>query len=203
MASLQISLYQNKAAFLSPSFGTNSWYLPVENCVHMFLRLPTQAGLPGGATTKLPSTLTIDVGICTETISVKGTVNNTPSGVSGDPAKPDLENIAKTWWDYGASSSSLPVIKIDDSLSTISAGSFAVGRTYTISYVGSTDFTLIGSSANTIGTVFTATGAGTGTGTATDFQAYIGNVKSMSFTKEGGTEQFWVFEIIFLVRAKI
>jgi hypothetical protein len=51
---------------------------------------------------------------------------------------------------------------------TINAGSFVVGFTYTISSVGTTDFTLIGASANTIGVSFTATGAGTGTGTATD-----------------------------------
>lgn len=40
------------------------------------------------------------------------------------------------------------------------------GQTYRIVTVGTTDFTLIGASANTVGTVFTATGPGTGTGTA-------------------------------------
>jgi hypothetical protein len=47
-----------------------------------------------------------------------------------------------------------------------SAGSFVVGQEYTIVAVGSTDFTLIGASANTIGVMFTATGVGTGSGTA-------------------------------------
>ena len=46
------------------------------------------------------------------------------------------------------------------------AGSFVVGQEYTIVAVGSTDFTLIGASANTIGVIFTATGVGTGSGTA-------------------------------------
>lgn len=46
------------------------------------------------------------------------------------------------------------------------AGSFTVGRTYVIVSVGTTDFTLIGASANTVGVVFVATGVGTGTGTA-------------------------------------
>jgi hypothetical protein len=46
------------------------------------------------------------------------------------------------------------------------AGGFNVGTSYTILTVGTTDFTLIGASANTVGVVFTATGAGTGTGTA-------------------------------------
>lgn len=49
----------------------------------------------------------------------------------------------------------------------VTAGSFVVDDSYTITTVGDTDFTLIGASANTIGIVFTATGVGTGTGTAT------------------------------------
>lgn len=53
------------------------------------------------------------------------------------------------------------------SISTVSAGSFVVGTQYTISSVGNTDFTLIGSSNNQVGTVFIATGVGTGTGQAT------------------------------------
>jgi hypothetical protein len=47
-----------------------------------------------------------------------------------------------------------------------SAGSFTVGQQYKIVAVGSTNFTLIGASANTVGTIFTATGVGTGSGTA-------------------------------------
>lgn len=50
---------------------------------------------------------------------------------------------------------------------TITAGSFVVDYTYTILTVGTTDFTLIGASANTVGIVFVATGVGAGTGTAT------------------------------------
>ena len=46
------------------------------------------------------------------------------------------------------------------------AGAFVVGVSYTIQSIGSTDFTLIGASANTVGVVFTASGIGTGTGTA-------------------------------------
>jgi hypothetical protein len=47
-----------------------------------------------------------------------------------------------------------------------SAGSFIAGQQYKIVAVGSTNFTLIGAAANTVGTVFTATGVGTGSGTA-------------------------------------
>lgn len=48
----------------------------------------------------------------------------------------------------------------------ITAGSFIAGEDYEIVTVGSTDFTLIGASANTVGIIFTATGVGSGTGTA-------------------------------------
>ena len=46
------------------------------------------------------------------------------------------------------------------------AGVFVSGVSYTIQSIGSTDFTLIGASANTVGVVFTASGIGAGTGTA-------------------------------------
>ena len=46
------------------------------------------------------------------------------------------------------------------------AGSFEPGATYTILSVGTTDFTAIGASSNTVGVVFVASGVGTGTGTA-------------------------------------
>ena len=47
------------------------------------------------------------------------------------------------------------------------SGSFSVGVTYKIEVVGTTDFTLIGASANTVGVTFTATGVGSGNGAAT------------------------------------
>jgi len=50
--------------------------------------------------------------------------------------------------------------------SQVQAGSFVVGTVYTIQYVGTTNFTLIGANSNALGTIFTATGAGTGTGIA-------------------------------------
>jgi hypothetical protein len=49
----------------------------------------------------------------------------------------------------------------------VTAGAFITGTVYRILSLGTTNFTLIGASANTVGLVFTATGAGTGTGTAT------------------------------------
>jgi len=54
-----------------------------------------------------------------------------------------------------------------DGGTSVTAGSFVIGRRYKIETVGTTDFTLIGASANTVGVFFQATGVGTGTGTAT------------------------------------
>ena len=53
----------------------------------------------------------------------------------------------------------------------INAGSFVNGKQYTISSIGTTNFTLIGASANIVGLKFTATGVGSGTGNAIDLAA--------------------------------
>jgi hypothetical protein len=52
----------------------------------------------------------------------------------------------------------------------VTAGGFTTGETYIITTVGTTNFTLIGASASTVGVIFTATGAGAGTGTATPWE---------------------------------
>lgn len=54
----------------------------------------------------------------------------------------------------------------DASDTPVVAGNFIVGRIYKIATIGTTDFTTIGASANTVGLTFRATGVGTGTGTA-------------------------------------
>jgi hypothetical protein len=46
-------------------------------------------------------------------------------------------------------------------------GNLMIGSTYTITSIGTTDFTLVGATSNTLGLTFTANGAGTGTGTVT------------------------------------
>jgi len=48
----------------------------------------------------------------------------------------------------------------------VDAGNFVIGQQYEIKTVGTTDFTAIGASANTVGQVFVATGVGSGTGDA-------------------------------------
>jgi hypothetical protein len=59
------------------------------------------------------------------------------------------------------------------------AGAFNIGTSYTIATVGTTDFTLIGASSNTVGVIFTATGVGSGTGTA--FPNSVNNNTGLGF----------------------
>ncbi|MGZ4968036.1 MAG: hypothetical protein ACXV8O_01355 [Methylobacter sp.] len=65
---------------------------------------------------------------------------------------------------------------------SVAAGSFLSGVAYTIATVGTTDFTAIGASSNTIGVSFTATGAGTGTGTATANDSTVTHQRYYVFT---------------------
>lgn len=53
----------------------------------------------------------------------------------------------------------------------VNAGSFVNGKQYTITEIGTTDFTLIGASENKVGVKFTSTGSGSGTGKAIDLAA--------------------------------
>jgi len=78
--------------------------------------------------------------------------------------------------------------------SIVSAGSFVTGQPYTITEVGTTDFTLIGASSNTVGVTFTATGSGSGTGKADYFLGLdngISNVLdyALPFTASSKTAQ--------------
>jgi hypothetical protein len=65
-----------------------------------------------------------------------------------------------------------------DSAYNVTAGAFVVGKSYTIRTVGSTSFTAIGAVANTVGVLFTATGAGSGTGVAIDMAASAAALKT-------------------------
>lgn len=58
-----------------------------------------------------------------------------------------------------------------DSIYNVTAGSFTAGKQYTITSVGTTDFTLIGAVESKVGVRFTASGSGTGDGTAVDLEA--------------------------------
>ena len=58
----------------------------------------------------------------------------------------------------------------NSSPATTAADALVSGTVYQILTLGTTDFTAVGASANTVGVVFTATGAGTGTGTVSGQQ---------------------------------
>jgi hypothetical protein len=66
-----------------------------------------------------------------------------------------------------------------DTAYNITAGSFVVGKSYTIRSVGTTSFTGIGAVANTVGVLFTATGVGSGTGVAIDMAASAAALKTI------------------------
>jgi len=57
------------------------------------------------------------------------------------------------------------------STTSVGATTLEVGYKYSITTLGTTDFTLVGASSNTVGLEFTATGVGTGTGTAAIMEA--------------------------------
>jgi hypothetical protein len=62
----------------------------------------------------------------------------------------------------------------------VAAGGFTAGITYLIESIGTTNFTAIGASSNTIGLAFTATSAGSGTGTALTAQRIIINNQNIT-----------------------
>ena len=78
-----------------------------------------------------------------------------------------------------------------DSAYDVTAGSFVVGQYYTIREVGTTDFTLIGAIANTVGVIFQATGAGTGTGVAIDQAASAAGLLSLDALSASLDDRIW------------
>jgi hypothetical protein len=72
----------------------------------------------------------------------------------------------------------------------ITAGGFTIGKAYTITTAGNTNYTLIGARNNDIGTTFIATGGGSGTGTATPFVTHIVAISSggtaTAYSEDGG-----------------
>ena len=84
----------------------------------------------------------------TATATQIGSYDNIPNSSQNVPLINDASSIA---FEQGTSTT---------------AGSFIVGLTYLITSIGTTSFTSIGATSNTVGIYFTATGVGSGTGTA-------------------------------------
>ena len=124
-------------------------------------------------------------------------VDLVPSGGGGGGGGGSSTDANATFRKYTYSVSSVTNSITGSSDAVVSAGSFIVGYKYTIKTVGTTNFTAIGASANTVGTVFTATGAGSGTGDAYDtlfystggdqnVEVYVNGVKAV----EGSTNDY-------------
>ena len=80
----------------------------------------------------------------------------------------------------------------NSSPATTAADALVSGTVYQILTLGNTDFTAVGASANTVGVVFTATGAGTGTGTVSGQQ---GNEKGEQWLDTtGGTYVLKIYD---------
>jgi hypothetical protein len=77
---------------------------------------------------------------------------------------PTTESIVDFGTDYGTTDG---IALVAFGVSTIDAGNFVIGRSYTISTVGTTNWTAIGAASSTVGVSFVATGIGSGTGQAT------------------------------------
>ena len=100
------------------------------------------------------------IGASASTIGVTFTATGAGSGTG------TVTNTKTLKYDLSGSNESYSAaVALPEDLIT-TAGNFLVGKTYTIQSVGSTDFTAIGASSNSVDVVFTATGAGSGTGTA-------------------------------------
>lgn len=89
------------------------------------------------------------------------------SGISASVVGGRLAISATSAATYGSLSGVCEVSASAVSTTPVTAGSFIVGRSYQITSVGTTNFSAIGAIANTVGTVFVASGVGTGTGQAT------------------------------------
>jgi len=107
------------------------------------------------------------------------------------------QNVADTvpvefgWIGFQKSTSSdnrvsdFAIANTSDGGASVTAGSFIVNQRYVITSIGTTDFTLIGASANTVGVEFVATGVGSGTGTATTLATPYFVVEAAGPTRPG------------------
>lgn len=91
--------------------------------------------------------------------------------IYGGGARIFQTNLQTPLWDTRSTSDVLITgfVHTGATMSQASAGTFVVGRKYSIIDLGTTDFTLVGAASNTVGLAFTATGAGSGSGLASTF----------------------------------
>lgn len=90
----------------------SEYSLKVSRIEHTFNRLVSQTGLPGEGESNSPNVFLLDLGVCTERISLIGVVDESTS-----PTKYELETVAREWWAYGDADSSLCTITLPSSQS--------------------------------------------------------------------------------------
>jgi hypothetical protein len=103
----------------------------------------------------------------------------------------DANNVLIGTYDNIPSSAQPPITNDASSIAyeqgyIVTAGAFVVGSTYLINTLGTTNFTLIGATSNTVGLLFTATGVGTGTGTAKFSRTVQTKLQEMVSVKDFG-----------------
>lgn len=88
------------------------------------------------------------------------------SSKSVDASTAELVTVSYDFTGTGSLIESTDAVLVTDILNSdeIDATAMVGGTSYTITYVGNTDFTAVGAAYNNIGTTFTASGAGTGSG---------------------------------------
>ncbi len=91
-------------------FGATTYSFRGETVVHNLTRFPVQESLPY-LVSDFPQVFTLDQGLCLGQITVSGLVNTSSEG-GDDPSKVNLENVCRTWWDYGPTPSALPILTI-------------------------------------------------------------------------------------------
>ena len=154
------------------------------------LRLPTTGEIDNGSTAMLPTT--IESATLTNSDSRANLIINDPAVEAGHTFAADdvvaVEGLGFSTVDPNSVSAGRLVVTalktlVSVTANAISAGSFSIGKIYTIKTVGSTNFVAVGASANTVGVTFTATGAGSGSGTVT-------NTKTLKYALSGSDETY-------------
>jgi len=82
---------------------------------------------------------------------------------------PTSQSLVDFGTDYGSTDGIAMVVF---GTCTIDAGYFVIGKSYTITNIGTTNWTAIGAVSNTLGVSFTATGIGSGTGQASTLYSW-------------------------------
>jgi hypothetical protein len=110
-----------------------------------------------------------------------------PGGVTNWGSKVDISGDQN--WIYISDYLNTNVYVYRKDSTAFTAGYFVSGQTYTITEVGTTNFTAIGAVENSVGITFVATGVGTGTGTATRVtyqQAAVIDGSALGLTTDDG-----------------